>query len=187
MWLWRLPACLAFCVRPALVREGSRSVPLEPPLSSSRSTLQLLAPPCETLCARTRTREYAAMAGPAAIEQAVGGGAALRVRLPAYEGGLCVWLCPHVALVTSFARECAPARSCLLQAFGVAVSGTYAYVVGVNSDSLAVVDVSTPSSPTLAGSLIDSTNMDGVSCFAHHVVVAVACLPCILRAPCVGA
>ena len=96
----------------------------------------------------------------------------------------CVWLCTHVALVTSFARERAPARSCLLQARSLAVSGTYAYVVGETSDSLAVVDVSTPSSPTLAGSLIDSTNMKWVSCCAHDVAAACACLPRTLHVPC---
>ena len=88
-----------------------------------------------------------------------------------------MWLCTHVALVTGFALECVPARTCLAQAVGVAVSGTYAYVVGINSDSLAVVDVSTPWSPTLAGSLIDATNMDGVSCCAHDVAAACGCLP----------
>ena len=95
-----------------------------------------------------------------------------------------MWLCTHVALVTGFARECAPARTCLSQPWGVAVSGTYAYVASKNSDSLAVVDVSTPSSPTLVGVLIDSTNMNGVSCCAHDVAAVPACLPRTLRAPC---
>ena len=50
----------------------------------------------------------------------------------------------------------------------VAVSGKYAYVAGATSDSLTVIDVSTPSSPTLVGVLKDSTNMDKVSCCAHY-------------------
>ena len=103
--------------------------------------------------------------------------------------------CAHVALVTVFARERAPARPRLSQASGVAVSGTYAYVVGATSDSLAVVDVSTPSSPTLVGSLIDSTSMNGVSCCAHDVADAclLVCLAFCVRPiefscmlPCVG-
>ena len=57
--------------------------------------------------------------------------------------------------------------TCCVQAHGVAVSGSYAYVVGATSDSLAIVDVSNKAAPTLTGSLIDSTVMDGVRCSTH--------------------
>ena len=50
---------------------------------------------------------------------------------------------------------CAQARS-------VAVSGSYAYVVGENSDSLVVVDVSNPASPVIRGSVVSSSLLDGV-------------------------
>ena len=56
---------------------------------------------------------------------------------------------------------CAVAAACV-QARNVAVSGSYAYVVGSDSDSLAVVDVSNPASPVVVGSVIDSTALDGV-------------------------
>ena len=49
--------------------------------------------------------------------------------------------------------------ACCVQAYGVAVGGSYAYVVGANSDFLAIVDVSNKAAPTLIGSLIDSTIM----------------------------
>ena len=52
--------------------------------------------------------------------------------------------------------------ACFVQATAVAVSGSYAYVVGRTSDSLAIVDVSNNAAPSLAGSLIDSTVMDRV-------------------------
>ena len=48
------------------------------------------------------------------------------------------------------------------QAHDVAVSGSYAYVVSSDSDSLTVVDVSNPASPVVVGSVIDSTALDGV-------------------------
>ena len=57
--------------------------------------------------------------------------------------------------------------TCCVQAAGVAVSGSYAYVVGYASDSLAIVDVSNTAAPTLTGSLIDSTVMDAVRCCPH--------------------
>ena len=47
------------------------------------------------------------------------------------------------------------------------MSGSYAYVVSDGSDSLAIVDVSNKAAPTLIGSLIDSTVMNGVRCSAH--------------------
>ena len=42
----------------------------------------------------------------------------------------------------------------------VYVSGKYAYVAGNNSDSIAIIDISDPTTPVLTGSLIDSTNMN---------------------------
>mgnify|MGYP006283252935 CR=1 FL=1 len=48
------------------------------------------------------------------------------------------------------------------RARGVAVSGDYAYVTGYNSDSIAVVDISTLASPSVVGIITeDTTNMDG--------------------------
>ena len=46
---------------------------------------------------------------------------------------------------------------------GVAASGSYVYVVGYDSDSLAVIDVSSPTSPSVVGSVIDSTNINGAT------------------------
>ena len=54
----------------------------------------------------------------------------------------------------SLGRRCS--RS---QAFDVAVSGSYAYVTGAESDSLAVVDVSNPASPSITGSVSDFSVM----------------------------
>ena len=48
------------------------------------------------------------------------------------------------------------------QAQGVAVSGSYAYVTALNSDSLVVVDISNPASPVIRGSVVSSSLMDGV-------------------------
>ena len=62
--------------------------------------------------------------------------------------------------------ECGGAVCCA-QARGLTVSGSYAYVCGFMSDSLAIVDVSNKASPTLTGSLIDSTVMNGVRCSTH--------------------
>ena len=50
------------------------------------------------------------------------------------------------------------------QAWAVAVAGSYAYVTGGNSDSLAVIDISNPASPSIVGSVSDSSVMDGVRC-----------------------
>ncbi|MDD3007059.1 MAG: right-handed parallel beta-helix repeat-containing protein [Candidatus Pacebacteria bacterium] len=43
----------------------------------------------------------------------------------------------------------------------VYISGQYAYVASYFSDSLAVIDISNPTTPTLVGHLVDSTYMDG--------------------------
>ena len=48
------------------------------------------------------------------------------------------------------------------QALAVAVSGSYAYVPAIYSDSLVVVDVSNPASPVIRGSVVSSSLMDGV-------------------------
>ena len=46
-------------------------------------------------------------------------------------------------------------------AWNVAVSGNYTYVASADLNGLAVVDITTPSYATLAGQLLDSTNMNG--------------------------
>ena len=46
------------------------------------------------------------------------------------------------------------------QAAGVAVSGSYAYVAALNSDSLVVVDISNPASPVIRGSVVSSSLLD---------------------------
>ena len=76
---------------------------------------------------------------------------------------------------------CAVAAACV-QAIGVAVSGSYAYVCGHNSDSLAIVDVSNKAAPTLTGSLIDSTVMNMVRCSAHVTQRPLFLAPCMLLA-----
>jgi hypothetical protein len=48
------------------------------------------------------------------------------------------------------------------QPWGVAVSGSYAYVTAVRSDSLVVVDISNPASPVIRGSVVSSSLLDGV-------------------------
>ena len=48
------------------------------------------------------------------------------------------------------------------QAFGVAVSGPYAYVAAAWSDLLVVVDISNPASPVIRGSVVSSSLLDGV-------------------------
>ena len=48
------------------------------------------------------------------------------------------------------------------QAHGVAVSGLYAYVAAVWSNSLVVVDISNPASPVIRGSVVSSSSHDGV-------------------------
>ncbi|RLG81402.1 MAG: hypothetical protein DRO40_09735, partial [Thermoprotei archaeon] len=48
-------------------------------------------------------------------------------------------------------------------AISVYVSGKYAYVAGYNSNSLAIIDISNPSSPSVVGGVIDSTYMASAS------------------------
>ncbi len=48
------------------------------------------------------------------------------------------------------------------QPWGVAVSGSYAYVTAQLSDSLVVVDISNPASPVIRGSVVSSSLLDGV-------------------------
>ena len=76
--------------------------------------------------------------------------------------------------------SCARSLGCS-QAWNVAVSGSFVYVAAHDSDSLAVVDVSTPSSPVVVGSVVDSTYMNGVSCCAHErrQLVPCASLACV--------
>ena len=71
--------------------------------------------------------------------------------------------------------------ACCVQARGVAVSGSYAYVVGYHSDSLAIVDVSNKAAPSLAGSLIDSTVMNGVRRCTHARQRPLYRAPCALH------
>ena len=61
------------------------------------------------------------------------------------------------------------------------MSGSYAYVVGYNSHSLAIVDVSNKAAPSLAGSLIDSTVMDGVRRCTHARQRPLYRAPCALH------
>ena len=55
-----------------------------------------------------------------------------------------------------------PSRAVHTQAYGVAVSGSYAYVTADVSNSLVVVDVSNPASPVIRGSVVSSSLLDGV-------------------------
>ena len=48
------------------------------------------------------------------------------------------------------------------QAYGVAVSGSYAYVTAHVSDALVVIDISNPASPVIRGSVVSSTDLDWV-------------------------
>ena len=76
---------------------------------------------------------------------------------------------------------CCAALGCA-QAYDVTVNGSYAYVVGTRSDSLAIVDVSNKAAPALAGSLVDSTVMDYVRRFALTRASGCRCLaPCTLH------
>jgi hypothetical protein len=53
-------------------------------------------------------------------------------------------------------------RAVHTQAYGVAVSGSYAYVTADVSNSLVVVDISNPASPVIRGSVVSSSLLDGV-------------------------
>ena len=65
----------------------------------------------------------------------------------------------HVSLETS--ASLLRARP-LWQARGVTVRGSFAYVTGFRTDSLAVVNVSDPTSPSIVGSVVSPSVMDGV-------------------------
>ncbi|KOO26123.1 lvivd repeat-containing protein, partial [Chrysochromulina tobinii] len=73
--------------------------------------------------------------------------------------------CPQPVFVdcskTPTMRDRAMARS-------VAVSGSYAYVVGESSKSLVVVDISNPATPVIRGSVVSSSLLDR----AHFVAVS---------------
>ena len=66
---------------------------------------------------------------------------------------------------------------CLSQAFDVEVSGNYAYVTGLYSDSLVVVDVSNPASPSIVGNVSSSSDMkyvrdcSGCGSSAHTILL----------------
>ena len=49
-----------------------------------------------------------------------------------------------------------------MQAIGVAVSGSYAYVAAYLSNALVVVDVSNPASPVIRGSVVSLSLLDFV-------------------------
>ena len=55
-----------------------------------------------------------------------------------------------------------PSRAVRTQAYGVAVSGSYAYVAAQGSNSLVVVDISNPASPAIRGSVVSSSLLNGV-------------------------
>ena len=48
------------------------------------------------------------------------------------------------------------------QPYDVAVSGSYAYVAALDSDSLVVIDISNPASPAIRGSVASSSLLDNV-------------------------
>ena len=48
------------------------------------------------------------------------------------------------------------------QAIYVAVSGSYAYVAAVMSNSLVVIDISNPASPVIRGSVVSSSLLEEV-------------------------
>jgi hypothetical protein len=99
---------------------------------------------------------------------AVDSGTALR--LVALASAPCSMLAPAVPppLMPSrpAALSLAPAHVLCTQAFCVAVSGSYAYVTGMHSDSLVVVDISNPASPVIRGSVVSSSLLDQVT--AHR-------------------
>jgi len=64
--------------------------------------------------------------------------------------------------------------SLMLQARGVAVDGSYAYVTGHGSDSLVVVDIRHPASPVIQGSVVSSSLLYGVGMALSCVHLATA-------------
>ena len=55
------------------------------------------------------------------------------------------------------------------QPYGVAVSGSYAHVAALFSDSLVVVDISNPASPVIRSSMVSSNLLDGVRVIQSRV------------------
>jgi hypothetical protein len=53
-------------------------------------------------------------------------------------------------------------------AHSVAISGSYAYVANRNRDSLAIIDISNPTTPVFVSEIRDATNLD----YAYHVTVS---------------
>ena len=72
----------------------------------------------------------------------------------------CSPTCP--VLIHSGARSLARSHVLSTQANFVAVSGSYAYVTGMYSRSLVVVDISNPASPVIRGSAVSSSLLDHV-------------------------
>ena len=52
--------------------------------------------------------------------------------------------------------------SLMVNPYGVAVSGSFAYVAAYSSDSLVVVDISNPASTVIRGSVVSSSLLDSV-------------------------
>jgi hypothetical protein len=67
------------------------------------------------------------------------------------------------------------------QAYGVAVSGSYAYLAAFLSDSLVVVDISNPASPVIWGSVVSLSLLDGVRVRpgASHARMALGAAACV--------
>ncbi len=72
------------------------------------------------------------------------------------------------------------------QAYGVAVSGSYAYVAAHLSNSLVVVDISNPASPVIRGSVVSLSLLDGVRVRpgALHARMASGAAACVRPAHC---
>ena len=69
---------------------------------------------------------------------------------------------PAWPLMPSRARSHARSHTLCSQTYGVAVSGSYAYVTAAESDALVVVDISNPASPAIRGSVVSSSLLNGV-------------------------
>ena len=72
----------------------------------------------------------------------------------------CSPTCP--VLIHSGARSLARSHMLSTQSYGVAVSGSYAYVTGADSKSLVVIDISNPATPVIRGSVVSSSLLDHV-------------------------
>ena len=70
----------------------------------------------------------------------------------------------HTRLPSKPSADARPHLCVRLQANGLAVSGSYAYVTGYLSASLAVIDVSDPTSPSIVGNVSSSSVINYVHC-----------------------